>query len=246
MGRVVWMLVVIGAAHILFPGSSAPQCSSRVTLTDSTYIYCEGRIYGDCEVELEVNNSGLWLNDELMDPFVQFVDHMHDSEKKFYRTTNVYRRAASFGADDRQGLIAASKAELSAIDRLRELTAGVHSRDELQNRMPEVLADSLVSDFVADVIWSEDLEIVGYRAVDCDSFVFLGELCGVSPGSVPNSRDWEEYLPYLLETFCKQLESAKRLETIRTYGCCVAVMMGNVSGATGARSKAELFEKLKK
>jgi len=246
MTRIFIILLIAGAALFALPAPSVSQCSNRVALTDSTYIRCGGKTYSDCEVELEVNQSGFWLNKELIVPFVQLVDKLSDTEKNFYRSTNVYRRAAEFGATDRQGLVAAYKAELSAIDQLRELTAGVHSEDELQSRMPDVLADSLVYDFIADVIWAEDIGNVGYRSTNGGIFVVLGDLCGVSSGGGPNFRDWDEYLPYLIETYCKQVESAKRLETVQTFGSFVAVFLGEMSGHMSYRSKAELLEELEK
>ena len=96
------------------------------------------------------------------------------------------------------------------------------------------------------MIWSKDIKEIGYKGYDSDTLVFLAELCGGSPGGGRNPRDWDEYLPYLMETFCKQVETAKRLETVQNYGSFLAVILGSGSGHAGYKSKAELFKELNK
>jgi hypothetical protein len=110
--------------------------------------------------------------------------------------------------------------------------------------MSEFFNDSLIADFIAEVAWSEENDLVQYRALDSDSFVLLGGMCGESSEGVPNSRNWDEYLPFLMEAFCQDIELAKGLETARTHGGCIAALLGGLSGQIGAPSKAELIGRL--
>ncbi len=193
---------------------------------------------------MKVDSLGFWVNQELINRFVPFVDRISESEREVFRSTSVYRDLLSRGAADRSALIGTSLAEIDAFERMRALLSGVDSSAKLIDLETTVLSDSLVADFVTELKWIESTGEVAFKGVSGDIWVILGLPCAGDPASVPNPRVWGEYLPYLMGRYCKQIELTRRLAHSPASGEFRAATLGSGYGYVVAPTRAKLLEEL--
>ena len=235
-------LVLLLGCH----GVVLSQCSSSLELRGRKYLHCFGTIYSECTVDLEVNQSGLWVNGKLQAPFEAPVDKLSKDNKALFRQTNVYREAALSGAPDRVALEAALCAKRFATQKLAELSRDIDSRECLDKAKQEIFSDVLISDFVDQLVWSSDLQSLGYKCKGSEAWVFLG-----TNSVVPSNHQQtdlcrsEESLLRQQEACCKTVEAAVRFCGKDTGQAFVAfILRPSGPGTVGRGTEAELLADL--
>jgi len=225
------------------PGAGFAQCEATVLLTERTFIRSGGKTYTNCAVHLEVNRAGFWVNGALEAPFVSFVDQLDDATRAFYRSTRAYRRAAQAGNDDRDALSAVALVEGAEVGRLVDILSTVTSAAELDSVRHIVFADTLIRDFVVDLHWSDHNHTAGYRSAPDSGLVGVGVLCSGWEGG-HNPRDWDQYLHFLMSSFCDQIDRAKALEMLPPQDYFDAAVLGMSSASLFDKSRDHLIESL--
>ena len=232
---------------VLFLGGhpSFAQCSSRIVIPDSVYIGFNGEAFTNCTIELRVDSLGYWLNETLMVPFVPFVDSLSEENKENYRTTSFYRQAKITEKSDREGLIAATRAEAEYLTRLEDWGKQVQSKKDYEKYRDKIMSDPFIQQFVADLAWSEKVNGLQCKGRFYGIWFSVGAFCWEPTKPIPSSRKWEEYLPYLMETYCKQIENAKQVEQGTSPGIFIVQRLGRSAGHGSFKHRSDALEMVK-
>lgn len=248
MLKVAIFLALFLVGTIITPPLGSAQCSSRIALTDSTYIHCGGVNYTDCVVNLHVDSIGLWVNDTLIVPFISYVDRLSIELKQRYRDSVIYRQALANGLEDHDALTVVTVAEGQLYFELEHAVFGIDSKIEFDSRAHSIVADSLALAFELEINWHQGGPTKGYvrfRTSIEEEWSGIGSIGRPPRAEFQSSRIWDQELPRLMKRYCKQLLQAERMINMERSGRFDAVRVGRVSGHATAFTREQLLDMLK-